>query len=66
MDIEEVAEKHPERIIKVPINPLTGIQGFHLRQVMFGLELEPALMKPFSQILRSLYTLFVEYDCSMV
>ncbi len=66
MDIEEVAEKHPERIIKVPVNPLTGIQGFHLREVMFGLELEPALMKPFSQILRSLYNLFVDYDCSML
>jgi succinyl-CoA synthetase beta subunit len=66
MDIEEVAEKHPERIIKVPINPLVGIQGFHLREVMFGLELEPVLMKSFSQILRSLYNLFVDYDCSML
>jgi succinyl-CoA synthetase beta subunit len=66
MDIEEVAEKHPERIIKVPINPLMGIQGYHMRQVMFGLELDPALMKPFSQILRGLYTLFVDYDCSML
>ncbi len=66
MDIEEVAEKHPERIIKVPISPLTGIQGFHLREVMFGLELEPAVMKPFSKLLRSLYNLFVDYDCSML
>lgn len=66
MDIEEVAEKHPERIIKVPINPLTGIQGFHLREVMFGLELDPALMKSFSGILRGLYSLFVDYDCSML
>ncbi|MFN2354642.1 MAG: ADP-forming succinate--CoA ligase subunit beta [Desulfopila sp.] len=66
MDIEEVAEKHPERIIKVPISPLTGIQGYHMRQVMFGLELDPALMKPFSQILRGLYNLFVDYDCSML
>ncbi|MDJ0624432.1 MAG: ADP-forming succinate--CoA ligase subunit beta [Desulfocapsaceae bacterium] len=66
MDIEEVAEKHPERIIKVAINPLTGIQGFHLREVMFGLELDSALMKPFSIILRGLYSLFVDYDCSML
>ena len=66
MDIEEVAEKHPERIIKVPINPLTGIQGYHLREVMFGLELDPALMKSFSQVLRSLFNLFVDYDCSML
>ncbi|MBM9604362.1 ADP-forming succinate--CoA ligase subunit beta [Desulfopila inferna] len=66
MDIEEVAEKSPERIIKVPINPLIGIQGYHLRQVMFGLELDSVLMKSFGKILRSLYTLFVDYDCSMV
>jgi succinyl-CoA synthetase beta subunit len=66
MDIEEVAAQHPERIIKVPINPLMGIQGFHLRQVMFGLELDSALMKSFSAILRNLYNLFVDYDCSML
>jgi succinyl-CoA synthetase beta subunit len=66
MDIEEVAEKSPERIIKVPINPVTGIQGYHLRQVMFGIELEKPLMKEFSGILRNLYKLFVDYDCSMV
>jgi len=66
MDIEEVAEKSPERIIKVPINPVTGIQGYHVRQVMFGIELEKPLMKEFSAILRNLYNLFVDYDCSMV
>ncbi len=66
MDIEEVAEQHPERIIKVPVNPLTGIQGFHVRQVIFGLELDPALMKEFGAILRKLFALFVDYDCSMV
>jgi len=66
MDIEEVAEKTPERIIKVPINPVTGIQGYHLRRVMFGLELDKALMKEFGAILKSLYNLFVDYDCSMV
>jgi succinyl-CoA synthetase beta subunit len=66
MDIEEVAEKSPERIIKVAVNPVTGIQGYHLRRVMFGLELEKSLMKEFSAILRNLYNLFVDYDCSMV
>ena len=66
MDIEEVAASTPERIIKVQVNPLTGIQGFQLRQAMFGLELESELMKPFGKILASLYKLFVDYDCSMV
>jgi len=66
MDIEEVAAKTPERIIKVQINPVTGVQGHHLRQVMFGIELDKALMKEFGAILRNLYNLFVDYDCSMV
>lgn len=66
MDIEEVAEKTPERIIKVPISTVTGIQGYHLRQVMFGLELEKPVMKQFGAVLKGLYNMFVEYDCSMV
>ena len=66
MDIEEVAEKTPERIIKVPISTITGIQGYHLRRVMFGLELEKPVMKEFGAVLKNLYNLFVDYDCSMV
>jgi succinyl-CoA synthetase beta subunit len=66
MNIEEVAEKTPERIIKVSVNPLTGIKGYHLNQVAFGLELELAIRKPFSALLKNLYALFVDYDCSMV
>lgn len=66
MDIEEVAAKTPDRIIKVQINPLIGIQSHHLRQVMFGLELDKALQKEFSAILKNLYHLFVDYDCSLV
>lgn len=66
MDIEDVAERTPERIIKVPVNPVTGIQGYHLRQVMFGLEMDKVLMKEFGGILKNLYNLFVDYDCSMV
>ena len=66
MDIEEVAAATPERIIKVAVNPLIGLQGFHLRRLIFGLELDKALQKEFSTIIRSLYRLFVDYDCSMV
>lgn len=66
MDIEEVAAKTPERIIKVPVNPITGIRGYHVNQVMFGLQLEKVVMKEFGAILKNLYNLFVDYDCSMV
>ena len=66
MDIEQVAEETPEKIIKVFINPLTGIQPYHCREAGFGLNLPPAAMKPFTAMLRNLYRMFVEYDCSLV
>jgi succinyl-CoA synthetase beta subunit len=65
MDIEAVAAKTPERIIKVFINPLLGIQPYHCRAVAFGLNLSPAVMKPFVAMLKNLYRLFVDYDCSL-
>ncbi|MCP3945093.1 MAG: ADP-forming succinate--CoA ligase subunit beta [Desulfobacteraceae bacterium] len=66
MDIEEVAEKTPERIIKVYVDPLMGIQGYQIREVGFGLGLPMAAMKSFSGLLSNLYRMFVDYDSSMV
>jgi len=66
MDIEAVAEATPEKIIRVFIDPLAGIQPYHCRQVAFGLNLAPALIKPFVAMLVSLYKLLVDYDCSLV
>jgi succinyl-CoA synthetase beta subunit len=66
MDIEEVAAKTPEKIVKVFIDPLLGIQAFHCREAAFGLNLTPTTMKPFTAMLRNLYRLFVEYDCSLL
>src|SRR6201998_3766782 len=40
MEIEEVAAKHPEKILKVAIDPTTGLQGFHARKLAYGLGLE--------------------------
>ncbi len=66
MDIEAVAANHPERVIKVPINPLLGVQGYHCRSVAFGLNLSPTVINPFVELLKNLYRLFVEFDCSLV
>ncbi|MGD2149147.1 MAG: ADP-forming succinate--CoA ligase subunit beta [Desulfobacterales bacterium] len=66
MDIEEVAAQTPEKIIKVFIDPLVGIQPFHCRQVAFGLDLSASVMRPFVSMLGSLYRLFMDYDCSLV
>ena len=66
MDIEEVAASTPEKIIKVAINPLQGIQAYHCREVAFGLHLAPAVIKPFVAMVRDLYQMFVDYDCSLL
>jgi succinyl-CoA synthetase beta subunit len=66
MDIEEVAANTPEQIIKVAINPLQGIQAYHCREVAFGLNLAPAVMRPFVAMVKNLYRMFVEYDCSLL
>jgi succinyl-CoA synthetase beta subunit len=66
MDIEEVAAQTPEKIIKVFIDPLVGLQPFHCRQVAFGLDLSISVMKPFISMLGNLYKLFMDYDCSLV
>ncbi|SLM31302.1 succinyl-CoA synthetase, beta subunit [Desulfamplus magnetovallimortis] len=66
MDIEAVASKTPEKIIKVYVDPLCGIQGYQLRDVAFGLDIPSKAMKQFSAMLKQLYTLFVENDCSLV
>ena len=66
MDIEEVAAKTPEKIIKVFVNPLLGLQGYHCRQLAFGLNLPPLAVKAFTPMIQNLYRLFVEYDCSLV
>ncbi len=66
MDIEEVAEKSPEKIIKVFIDPLIGISGHNLRNIAFGLNIEKELQKPLMAIVKSLYSIFVDLDCSLV
>ncbi len=66
VEIEEVAASTPEKIIKVQINPLLGIQPYHGRRAAFGLDLPKAAIKPFTKMLNQLYELFVACDCSLV
>ena len=66
MDIEEVAAKTPERLIKVFIDPLLGFKGFHANELAYGLNLKPELIKQFNGMVAALYKLCVDYDCSLV
>ena len=66
MDIETVAEETPEKIIKVYVDPLAGINPYHCREAAFGLNLPASVIKPFNQMLVKLYKMAVDYDCSLV
>lgn len=66
MDIETVAEETPERILTVHVNPLLGLQGYQVRELIFGLEIAPAVAKSFSEVIRKLFSLFMQTDCSLV
>ena len=66
MDIEEVAAETPERIFTVAINPATGLQGYQIRKLGFGLGLNKAQLKQFSGIVQGLHRLFDECDASLV
>jgi succinyl-CoA synthetase beta subunit len=66
MDIEEVAEKTPEKIITVSVDPAAGISGHHARQIAFALGLEGDQVKQATKLIANLYTAFVETDMSLL
>ena len=65
MDIEEVAEHSPEKIIKEWIDPRVGLQDFQARKVAFSLGLSGAALKEMVKFIQSLYRAYVETDSSM-
>ena len=65
MEIEEVAEHSPEKIIKEWIDPVIGLQGFQARKIAFKLGLEGAAFKDMVKFIFALYKAYVESDSSM-
>ncbi|PWC55070.1 succinyl-CoA synthetase subunit beta, partial [Azospirillum sp. TSH7] len=66
MEIEEVAHNTPEKIIKVAIDPATGIQGYHTRKVAFALGLEGKQVSAAAKFIQAAYKAFVDLDCAIV
>jgi len=66
MDIEEVAEKTPEKIVKEWIDPSVGLQGFQARKVAFGLGLTGKAFKGAVKFIYALYQAYVESDAALV
>jgi succinyl-CoA synthetase beta subunit len=66
MDIEEVAERTPDKIIRVNVHPAAGLQDFQVRQLAFGLGLTGPQVGQFGKIAHALYRLYLERDASLV
>jgi succinyl-CoA synthetase beta subunit len=66
VEIEEVASKNPEKIIKVHIDPITGLGEWQARKIAFGLGLKGNQIKHRMEFMKSLYNMFIDLDCSIV
>lgn len=66
MEIEEVAEKHPEKITKVVIDPTIGYQPYHGRKIAKSLGIPPEKTREAVEFFGGVYKCFVEKDCSQV
>jgi len=65
-EIEEVSSKTPHKIFKENINPLLGIRNFQARQIAINLGLTGSLLTKASSLLKSLFKIFIENDCSLL
>jgi succinyl-CoA synthetase beta subunit len=66
MNIEEVAESTPDKIINEPVNPALGLQSFQCKKLAKAVGLGSDKLRAFEKVLTALYKLFISCDCSMV
>src|SRR5438094_7146253 len=66
VEIETVAAKSPEKIIREAIDPLAGLQPFQTRKLSKQLGFESSQLKSASKLFEGLYHTFIAFDCSMV
>jgi succinyl-CoA synthetase beta subunit len=66
VEIETVAARSPEKIIREQIDPLAGLQSFHTRKLAKQLSFESSQLKSASKLFEGVYRTFIAFDCSMV
>lgn len=66
MDIEAVAAKSPEKIVKETIDPLIGLADFQARRMAFQMNMPKALIGRAAKLMTGLYRVFMEKDCSIL
>ena len=65
MDIEDVAHRSPEKIVRVAVDPASGIQGHHARRIVYALGLKGDQVKSGTKFVMALYKAFTELDATM-
>lgn len=65
MEIEEVAEATPEKILREQVDPILGLRDFQARKLAYGLGLDKSIIKQAVPLISSLYRLFQNKDCSL-
>ena len=66
VDIEKVAEEEPEKLLTQPIDPVVGIQPFHVRKIAYFLGFDKDQTKQLNAIINGMYNLFTQMDCALV
>ena len=69
VDIEEIAAKKPEAIVKISVNPLTGLQGYHLRSLSYKLKdlgLSSDVASKMGELAKNLYQIMLDLDADLV
>lgn len=66
MDIEDTAATQPEKIVTVQVDPLVGLQPYHLRKLSYGLQIGAEIYREFAALVTNLFQLFQEKDCSLI
>src|SRR4029079_7229915 len=66
MDIEEVAERDPNAIAKLHVDPLLGFQDFHARRLAFEAGVDEHVVRPIGALLNKLYDAFVNEEAMLV
>lgn len=66
MDIEEVAEKHKDKILYIGIDPVMGYQGFHGRKLASFLKIPKAISLELASILKGMYEAFIHFDAELI
>src|SRR5579872_3234392 len=66
MEIEEVAQRAPQKILRVAIDPVSGLQGFHARKLAYGLDLTGKQVQAATKFMMAMYDAFLRLDASVI